>query len=457
MEPVAPRRILFVSGFFPPYSPLGAVRPPALAAYWRAQGHDVRVIALKNPAVIGKIPLPLPEDRVTYVPFEMPGGGVQRIANGVVGTLRRLRPDAAPPAVADRALPSAAAAAVAADERGALHHLRRLYQYSVQFPDRYRSWMRPGVAAGLALARDWEPELIYSSGPPHSAHIVASRIARRLALPWVVELRDVWANNPYVQNPAPIELAQRVLSRGVLRQATACVTLTATASAEVHAITRRPTVVSFNGFEREDFLGLEEVPPLDAKRLTIVHAGVIYAGRRDPVALFQALAILGPQRHAVRVLFYHDEMASVLRRAEQAGVADCIEICRPVPRAEILRIERAADVLLLCRWADPKDDGIIPGKVFEYIGARRPILAVGSTTGEAAEIIRGGDFGLVSNSPMEIAEQLRSWIVEKHAAGGRLPDLPQESTEAFLRETQFRKIDPLLERLTSRPLPLPTA
>lgn len=446
---MAGRRILFVTGFFPPYSPLGAVRPPALAAYWRARGHEVRVIALENPSVTGKVPLPLPPGHVTYIPFAMPGGGVERVAAGVKGALRRL---AARPAAAS-APPSPPPAAPTEEGGGAMGYLRRLYQYSVQFPDRYRSWTGPGVAAGLALARDWRPDLVYSSGPPHSAHIVASRIARRAGLPWVVELRDVWANNPYVPNPAPVELAQRLLSRGVLRQASACVTLTATAAAEVGALTGRPTVVSFNGHEREDFAGLDDVPALDAHRLTIIHAGVIYAGRRDPVDLFQALAILGPERHAVRVLFYHDELASVLRRAEQAGVADCIEIHRPIPRAEILRVERGADVLLLCRWANPRDDGIIPGKLFEYIGARRPVLAVGSTTGEAAAIIREGGFGVVSNSPMEIAGQLRRWIAEKRAAGGRLPDLPAPPTEAFLRETQFAKLDRLLDTLATRPLP----
>jgi len=445
---MAPRRILFVTGFFPPYSPLGAVRPPALAGHWRAQGHEVRVIALENPGVAGKIPLTLPEGSVTYIPFQMPGGGLRRVTEGVLGALRRLRPRPAAPAAGAA---GAAPVIAAAETEGALPYLRRLYQYGVQFPDRYRSWTGPGAEAGVALARGWRPDLLYSSGPPHSAHILAARIARRTGLPWVAELRDVWANNPYVPNPAPVELAQRLLSRGVLRQASACVTLTASASAEVQALTGRPTLVSFNGFEREDFAGLEQVPPLDPARLTIVHAGVIYAGRRDPVALFQALAILGPERHAVRVLFYHDELASVLRRAEQAGVADCIEICRPVPRAEILRIERAADVLLLCRWANPRDDGIIPGKLFEYIGARRPVLAVGSTTGEAAEIIRGGPFGVVSNSPMEIAQQLRAWIAQKRSAGGRLPDLPARPTEAFLRETQFAKLDPLLDRLAPVP------
>jgi len=128
-------------------------------------------------------------------------------------------------------------------------------------------------------------------------------------------------------------------------------------------------------------------------------------------------------------------------------VRDVIEICPPVPRREILRIERAADVLLLSRWADPRDDGVIPGKLFEYIGARRPILAIGSTTGEAAEIVRSGPFGLVSNSPMEIAEQLLAWIGEKRAAGGRLPDLPAAPTRRYLREAQFRRIDPLITEL----------
>jgi glycosyltransferase involved in cell wall biosynthesis len=297
------------------------------------------------------------------------------------------------------------------------------------------------------MAAAWRPDLLYSSGPPHTGHVVAGRMARHLRVPWIAELRDTWANNPYSDAPWPIRPLQAWYADAVLRQAQACVTLTRTAQAEVETALARPTIVSYNGFNSQDFEGFDQAPPLDPRRLTILHAGVIYAGRRDPVALFQALAILGPLRHAVRVKFYHDQMEAVERRAERLGVRDCIEICAPVPRREILRIERAADVLLLCRWADQRDDGVIPGKLFEYIGARRPILAVGSTTGEAADIVREGDFGLVSNEPMEIAERLRAWIVAKRQAGGRLADLPRAPTLAFLREAQFRQIDPLVERL----------
>jgi glycosyltransferase involved in cell wall biosynthesis len=437
---MAGARILVVTGFFPPYSPLGAVRVPALIEYWRARGHEVRVIAMENPSVTGMLDLPLPREQVVYAPFTLPGLPLENVVRPLLGL-----------GYADTAEASGGSGQGARPGRPPrLQGLRKFYQQAVQFPDRYRNWTPGAIASGLALAQAWRPDLIYSSGPPHSGHVVASRLTRRLGTPWITELRDTWANNPYSDAPWPIESLQTLYANAVLGRAAAAVTLTQTARAEVETALGVPTIVSYNGFNAEDFDGLEDVAPLDAERLTILHAGVIYAGRRDPVALFQALAILGKLRHAVRVKFYHDQMEAVERRALRLGVRDCIEICAPVPRREILRIERQADVLLLCRWADPRDDGVIPGKLFEYIGARRPILAVGSTTGEATDIVREGGFGLVSNTPMEIAEALRAWIVAKREAGGRLPDLPKPPTLRFLRDTQFRQIDPLLERLAPR-------
>lgn len=431
---------MLITGFFPPYSPLGAVRAPALIGHWRAQGRDLRVIAMENPDVTGMLDSPLPREQVAYAPFTLPGLPLER----PLRSLLRLSEARA----ADGATNGGAAMVVARPPR--LHALRQFYQEAVQFPDRYRNWTRPAVQAGLAMSAGWRPDLLFSSGPPHSGHVVACRLSRQLGVPWIAELRDTWANNPYSDAPWVIETLQTRYANAILRHARACVTLTRTAQAEVEAALGCPTIVSYNGFNSQDFEGLDNPAPLDPDRLTILHAGVIYAGRRDPVALFQALAILGRERHAVRVKFYHDQMEAVVGRAERLGVRDCIEICAPVPRREILRIERGADVLLLCRWADPRDDGVIPGKLFEYIGARRPILAVGSTTGEAVDIVREGAFGLVSNSPIEIADQLRAWIRAKRQAGGRLPDLPKAPTLAFLRDAQFAAIDRLVEDIALR-------
>ena len=139
-------------------------------------------------------------------------------------------------------------------------------------------------------------------------------------------------------------------------------------------------------------------------------------------------------------------MLAVAALADQYGVRACVEIRNAVPRPEILRVQRQVDILLECRWQDAVGDGVIPGKLFEYIGARRPILSLGSLTGESAEIIRQNGLGLASNDPDEIKSMLVKAMAIK-AKSGRLPDSIAANQDGFRREIQFRKIDELFEPL----------
>jgi hypothetical protein len=118
----------------------------------------------------------------------------------------------------------------------------------------------------------------------------------------------------------------------------------------------------------------------------------------------------------------------------------------PVPRSDILRIERQADILLECHWRDPAGDGAIPGKLFEYIGARRPILSLGSLSAETAAIVRDNQLGLASNTPDEIKAMLVASL-EAKARHKRLPDLAPHANEKFRYEAQFQKIEGLLETI----------
>lgn len=415
-----PHRILLIAGFFPPYSPLGAVRAPMLVRWWCEQGHDVRVIALENPAVVGQLDHVLPPEAVTYIPFIRAAPPLGQAAGGVKKLLVKRE----------------------SAFRPQWDSLRTLYRQMVHFPDRYRTWIKPAVAQAVAMARQWQPDLIYSTAPPHSGHVVACQIAGRLNRPWLAELRDLWADNPYNDGHPLFEPIQRRYVWGTLARAAGHVTLTRGAGARVSSALRRPITLSYNGFGADDFEGLQAVSPLDPDRLTIVHAGIIYAGQREPTMLLAALAKLDAATRArIRVIFFHDEQSALATSAAHHGVAECIELREPVPRRQILTLERQADVLLLCRWNNPAEDAIIPGKVFEYIGARRPILAIGSTTGEAADIVRAGPFGMVMGDPDAIARQLIAWLAQKDASAGRLPDLPEGPTHAYLRETQFQKVD----------------
>ncbi|MEE4350917.1 MAG: glycosyltransferase [Pacificimonas sp.] len=423
-----PARILFVTPYFPPFAPVGAVRMPALARYWAARGARVDVIAADNPNFAGLLPR-VGEPGITahHVAYR-PG---QASSN----------PDAPPPATGS---------GPAGDTRPP-GYLKRLYRALRTLPDRYHPyWTGEAARVGAAAAGEAGSEIIYSSGPPQSAHIAAAAISAQTGLPWVAELRDIWLGQPYSDTPAPVRLLSERLGKKTLAQADGFVTVTEGAGADMRGRFGKPVTVAFNGFSPDDFPAEDGPPPaLDPGRLTILHAGVVYAERRDPAALFAAIARLPEDERAkILCLFYHDERGFVEARAAEHGVLASIEIRPLVPRPEMLALERRVDVLLLCRWDDARDDAVVPGKTFEYIGARRPVLAIGSERGEAAEIVRAGPFGLVSNDPDMIAGQLSAWLAEKRAAAAkddpRVPDLPAGPTAPYARAAQFARVDEAL-------------
>ncbi len=430
-------RILFVSGYYPPFAPVGAVRPPKLAQHWAAAGHSVRILSIRNVdlwrdsghAIAGAMPPPATNHFGAPIAFTQ--------ANGVeVAHLPWTE-------AADRPAPERAAPALTAPSSapGPLARLKTLYQQWKTTPDRYSRWVGSWAMPAQRMADAWPADLIYSSGPPQSSHRLAARLASASPTPWIAELRDLWTGNPYDDRPGWLLARSQGMAEAVLRHATGFVAVTQGAAETLRRDHAKPTITAFNGFDPDDYAGLDAEPALDPARLTILHAGVIYAGRRDARPLLEALARLdAPDRARVLVRFHHDEGAYVARVVAELGLQASVEFHPLVPRRDILRIERQADVLLLCRWDDPREDDVIPGKLFEYIGARRPILSVGSETGEAATIVREGGFGLVSNDPATIAEWLRARLAQK-GMHPRLPDLPVADVDRYDRRHQFAAID----------------
>ncbi len=440
---LTPRRILLVAGFFPPLAPSGSTRAPSLARHWLAQGHDVRVLSARNRLTSKVLKHELPEERVTFVPFPEVESLREAAAFHLFGRVPPTPADgggspATPPAGAGGGTPRLASLPYR-------KQIADLYWDMMFIPDKHLFWSRTATTAGRALVERWKPDLLYSSGPPHSGHIVARHLAAACGAPWVAELRDEWAGNPYgVQNWLRT-IIERRMERRTLHDATALVAVTRTTQRTLDQLHGKPVALSMNGYDPVDFDGLETVTPLDPDKLTIVHAGSIYIGKRDPSSLFAATARLGALASRVNLLFYGEQADSLASLARHYGVEASVTISPPITRREVLEIERRADVLLLCRWNDPAEDGIIPGKLFEYIGARRPILVIGSETGEAAEIVREGQFGLVSNDPDRLAAQLRGWI-EAKAQTPRLEDVPNISGRDYTRAGQFDALDSFLAR-----------
>ncbi|QZD86839.1 glycosyltransferase [Qipengyuania psychrotolerans] len=417
------QRILFITPNFPPFAQAGAARTGALALHWAQQGHEVTVLGARIGAATG-IHSELDHPNLTTIMLAVDKEGEDA------------RPAA--PAKSDPAKPAARPG-----------KLKRWLWLLRQMPDRFRAhWVPRAVAKARKLGGADAFDLIYSSGPPHSAHIAAQEIAQETGLKWVCEQRDLWVENPYIERHPFLTVIYERQGRRVQQHASAIVAVTRGAARELERQTGKPVTLARNGWEESDFAHLQDAAkPLDPERLTIIHAGLIYAERRDPKALFEAIALLGEDRRHIRAIFYHDEYGFLGQRIAQYGVEDCVEVQDFLPRSEILRIERQADVLLMCRWPDPAEDAVIPGKLFEYIGARRPILATGLDTGEAAEIVREGEFGIATQDAALIAERLREWIAQKQAGGGRIADLPAAPARAYTRDTAFAAVDKVIEGL----------
>jgi glycosyltransferase involved in cell wall biosynthesis len=443
-------RILLLSWYFPPGNTIGAIRVGKLARFLHETGHDVRVVCGAKWNMPRTLPLEIPFERVTFT-NSLNVAAPLDWATQLRDAWRARSGGSAPrPATAAPAPASGTAGSARAGARFA-SWLSDLYLDAVTIPDLHVGWIPWAVASGLTTLRGWTPDIIYTSGPPHSVHIAGQYLARRFGIPHVPELRDCWVDDPYHVWPDWKRAIATRLERATLSKARGLVTVSEPWAQRYRQKYGLPVATIYNGYDERDFPDTGPVEPLSREQLVIAYAGVIYAGRRDPTPLFQALKLLGPAAKDVRIDFYGSEPSMVLPAAEAAGVSAHVRVMPRVPYKRSIEVQRAADLLLLLQWNDPKEQGNCPGKLFEYLAVRRPIIGIGLEDGVPAQFIRDRDAGVFSNDPEVIAASLRTWLAQKKDGG--VPMLPESARAGLTRDLQFEKLVAFLEEMRQPPRP----
>ena len=411
---------------------MSATRAPKLVECLLTQGHDVQVLAPAHDRFPPLYEPDVPEARLHWTPsWDV-----------------RWPPRYVPLGAISKASPQTPQQAAIQKAPSSLRHwLSRAYRSVTELPDPTIGWYPSAVRAGLRLAQEWRPDLIYSTAPPHSAHLVARRLSRRLGVPWVAELRDLWTDDPYYHHPPQPRwraALERRMEAWAFAQASGFVAVTEGAAERLHSRFDQPVAVVMNGFDPADFDDSEAGPrAASAEPLQLVYTGTLYAGRRDPSLLFQALAREKRLKRRIHVRFYGADQHIVHTLAQRFGVGDFVTVYPAVPRKQALRVQQQADVLLLLAWPDVAEQGVIPAKLFDYIGARRPILAVGNENGEAAQIIKRHHFGMASGSPTEIAMILMG-LCQQKAKGVLACPADADARTLFERTHQFAHLDAFL-------------
>ena len=419
-------KILLVSFFFPPYNAIGAVRAGKLARELVAAGHEVQVLTARNQRLPKNLAVEVPGEFVHATAWlnvnSLPLMMMSRQRDKYDGGSTKL-------SMVTRVLANA-------------------YRTLTNFPDGQIGWYWPAKAEGRKILRNWRADLIYASAPPYTGLLVARQLSRSSGIPWVAEFRDLWTDNHYLKQPRWRRALESQLERRALAAARGIVTVSEPLATILRRKCTAPVISVPNGFDPQDFPQNRNSPPAD--QLVITYAGLVYPGRRDPTPLFKAIRLLGEEAKRVKVRFFGRVLPEIQLLAEQEGVAASVEVLGSVSFRESARIQRDSDILLLLLWNNPSEEGVYTGKLFEYLGAQRPILAIGLERGVAADLIRSRGAGLICNKPEEIADQLRTWLRRKQVSG-KIGDLPPDVRRGFTRAEQFSTLEHQLRTWKTAP------
>ena len=272
-------KILIVSWYFPPVNTIGALRVGKFARFLIERGHDIGVVAGRYWGQPETLALGVPLERVFYaksVDVNALPNSLQRRLKPLLS--RRVAPEALAPSL-EAYPPIVPAPGISARRR-----LSELYINITNLPDNRIGWLPWAYAACRHMCRTWKPDLIFASGPPFTALLAARRLSKRLRVPWVAELRDRWADDPYGDAPHWRVVLEQWLERRTLKTARGLVTVTEPWAEFYRGKYDKPVATIYNGYDPLDFEPATSTErPAPEAALLIGYTGGIYPGRRDPL------------------------------------------------------------------------------------------------------------------------------------------------------------------------------
>ena len=413
-------KLLLVTMYFPPSGGGGVQRPLKFASHLPALGIETHVLAPDDSKwVHSDSELPLPTQawvhRARYV-----GPGGRRIADEQHGR-------------------SGVSLAV---------HQASTIGRRLLLPDENVTWNATAIPKAISIARREGIDVVLTTSPPGSVHLIGAAVKKATGAAWVADLRDSIVLHPHRSNEGVAALVKEKSRAGIARlvasQADVVVTAAEAISEETRSLSPKGRVVTIaNGCDFDDFAGLEYHR---ADRLRLTHAGSFF-GKRDPKPFLRALADSGLDDVTVR--FLGDFRPGDREYLESLELGDRVELIDYVPRRESLRLQRDSDVLLLLiPDAGGRGKGILSGKVFEYLAAERPILALVPPDGAAAKLIRDTGAGVVA-APDDVAA-IRDALLELHGRwrDGKLEGTPL-SPEGQERLSRASRVEDLADVLRS--------
>lgn len=263
------------------------------------------------------------------------------------------------------------------------------------YPDGMKYWYEPAIEVSKEAIEINDIQTIISSSWPVTSHIIAKNLTQEYNLKWIADLRDLWNMNPYVNHTFIRNHFEKNLEIETFKYADILTTTTDLAGEtlqKIHPNKKICTIMS--GFDIEDIT--ENNTPEDTGKLNFTYAGSLYGGKRDPTFLFSGIRQLideGKIDPKILELDFYGDNVGLEKIAKKYKIEELVNIHGSIPHNEVLKIQKKSQGLLLISWNNEKEKIFLPGKIYEYLAAKRPVLSIGYKEGSLKDLIEKTNIG----------------------------------------------------------------
>ena len=317
-------------------------------------------------------------------------------------------------------------------------------------PDARCFWIRPSVQFLSKWIKEHPLDAIVSSGPPHSMHLIAQQLAFTTSLPWLADFRDPWTNIDYYRQlklSAWADKRHHQLEKLVVTSANRVVVVGSGMRDEFLQNHGVDSTVITNGYDADDFpaIALEE-----SDCFVISHVGTLVPSR-NPKQLWIALGELVKENQEFDNLFRlrltGKVDVSVVEGINSNGLNNHVEYVEYLPHDKVASELASSTVLLLILNDTPNSKGILTGKLFEYLAAKRPVLCLGPTDGDAANVLMETGAGFTAE--FHDKETIKKMLLDLFTSfQSNTLKVNSRSVEQYSREQLTSKLAGLLDEMT---------
>lgn len=331
-----------------------------------------------------------------------------------------------------------------------LKHAVRTWLY---IPDGQIGWLPYALYTGRRRLQRQDIDVIYSTSFPITAHLVAYMLKRLTGKPWVADFRDLWTENHYAAYSSPLrKRLDQWIESALLQNADALITVSNVWAETLRNLApgKKRVVTIRNGFDSAEFAELQCCLPT---KWTLTYVGLFYGVKQNPSPVLAALRDLidtgqiHKQDIEFRIVGVADHYVQGL--VERYGLTEQTAITGFVSHRESLAHQINSSLLLLFFDDDRRGQGLIPGKLYEYLGARRPILAIIPRDFEAAGLIRCSNAGVTAEAGDK--ERIEQCLLNSYTGFKR--GLPRHSghddLSMYERKYETKQLAELLDDLSA--------